>query len=224
MKKIMSFGLLLLALGGCKHEGQEALSSENEMIEVSPTEDLMREHGLLARLLLVYENLATKLVAHELFEHALLANGLEIMRTFIQEYHEKLEETYIFPLFEKANKEVALVKTLLAQHEVGRRLVADMQELLARGELKAHEQEKLSTLLRELVTMYRPHAAREDTVLYPALHTMISQREFDELGEKFEDIEHERFGAEGFEGMVDKVAELEKKLLIYNLGQFTPRL
>lgn len=226
MKKTMSFGLLLLVLGGCTHDGQKVQSNEKEteMIEVSPTEDLMREHGLLARLLLVYDNLATKLAAHEPFEHAILADGLEIMHAFIQEYHEKLEEQYIFPLFEKANNEVTLVKTLLAQHEAGRRLVADMQQLLAHKDLTVLEQEKLSAFLRELVAMYRPHAAREDTVLYPALHTMISQKEFDELGEKFEDTEHERFGKKGFEGIVDKVAGLEKKLLIYDLGQFTPQL
>lgn len=226
MRTLISFGMLLLLLSGCQHENQQVKGNEKEpeMIEVSPTEDLMREHGALARLLLLYEALATKLAAHEQIEQAILADGLEIMHAFIQEYHEKLEEEYIFPLFEKANREVILVKTLLAQHEAGRRLVADMQTLLARETLTTHEQEKLSTLLRELVTMYRPHAAREDTVLYPELHMLMSPKEFDELGEKFEDIEHQKFDKEGFEGIVAQVAELEKKLSIYDLAQFTPLL
>jgi len=37
------------------------------------------------------------------------------------------------------------------------------------------------------------------------------------------DEEHRKFGQEGFEGMVDKVAGLEKTLGIYDLKQFTPR-
>lgn len=225
MKTRLSFGWLLLVLvSGCKQTEQELLSTaqEEKMIEISPIEDLMREHGVLARLLLIGQTCADKLAKSEPFEHVLLADTLGIMQTFIQDYHEKLEEEYIFPLFEKANRELALVKTLLEQHETGRRLVADMQTLLARGDLKAHEQKKLSILLRELITMYRPHVAREDTVLYPQLHEILSQKEIDQLGDKFEDIEHQKFGKEGFEEIVQKVAEIEKKLAIYNLEQFTP--
>ena len=72
--------------------------------------------------------------------------------------------------------------------------------------------------------MYRPHEAREDTVLFPALHSIVSRNEYDSLGEQFEDEEHKRFGEEGFEKMVDKVAGIEKELGIYDLAQFTPRI
>lgn len=72
------------------------------------------------------------------------------------------------------------------------------------------------------VRMYRPHEAREDTVLFPALHSIVSRNEYDAMGEDFEKKEHELFGKEGFEGMVDKVGELEKKLGIFDLAKFTP--
>jgi hypothetical protein len=71
--------------------------------------------------------------------------------------------------------------------------------------------------------MYASHEAREDTVLFPALHTIVSRNEYDSLGEEFERKEHRLFGKEGFEGMVPKVAEIEKQLGIYDLRQFTPR-
>jgi hypothetical protein len=71
--------------------------------------------------------------------------------------------------------------------------------------------------------MYRPHEAREDTVLFPALHGIVPRHEFDALGKDFEKREHNLFGAEGFERMVDRVAGLEKELSIYNLAQCTPR-
>jgi hypothetical protein len=69
--------------------------------------------------------------------------------------------------------------------------------------------------------MYRPHEAREDTVLFPALHEIVSAHEFDALGDHFEKKEHELFGKEGFEGMVVKVGELEKQLGIYDRAKFT---
>jgi len=72
--------------------------------------------------------------------------------------------------------------------------------------------------------MYRPHEAREDTVLFPAFRKMVSQHEYDSLGEEFENNEHKLFGEEGFEMMVGKVADIEKKLGIYELAQFTPKV
>ena len=42
------------------------------------------------------------------------------------------------------------------------------------------------------------------------------------LGEEFEDKEEELFGEGGFEKVVAEVAELEKRLGIYELAQFTP--
>jgi len=56
--------------------------------------------------------------------------------------------------------------------------------------------------------MYRPHEAREDTILFPALRRIISNNEYFALGEDFEDKEHELFGEDGFEAMVDKVASV----------------
>ena len=55
--------------------------------------------------------------------------------------------------------------------------------------------------------MYAPHEAREDTVLFPALHKVVSRSEYDALGEDFEKREHQLFGKEGFEGIVPHVAD-----------------
>ncbi len=74
-----------------------------------------------------------------------------------------------------------------------------------------------------LTLMYRPHAAREDTILYPAFHALITPKEFDALGDQFEDQEQKLFGKDGFEKMVADVAELEKQFGIYDLAQFSPK-
>jgi hemerythrin-like domain-containing protein len=83
---------------------------------------------------------------------------------------------------------------------------------------------KLIKLLSSFNTMYRPHEAREDTILFPALRKIISKNEYFALGEDFEDKEHELFGEDGFEVMVEKVAVIEKQLGIYDLSKFTPLL
>lgn len=81
----------------------------------------------------------------------------------------------------------------------------------------------LNRLLSSFILMYRPHEAREDTVLFPALRKIITKHEFDSLGEDFEKREHQLFGEGGFNRFVDKVAGIEKQLGIYELAQFTPR-
>jgi hypothetical protein len=60
-------------------------------------------------------------------------------------------------------------------------------------------------------------------VLFPAFRGIVSAHEFDSLGEDFEKKEDELFGDDGFFKVVDRVAEIEKKLGIYELAQFTPK-
>jgi hypothetical protein len=72
--------------------------------------------------------------------------------------------------------------------------------------------------------MYRPHEAREDTVVFPEFKTLITEKEYDKLGDEFEDREHQLFGTEGFEGVLVKIADIEKSLGIYDLSKFTPSI
>ncbi len=82
----------------------------------------------------------------------------------------------------------------------------------------------LSHYLRLYIRMFRPHEAREDTVLFPAFRRLLSHEEYEKLGDQFEEREHQLFGEDGFEKTVNQVAEIEKQLGIYNLSQFTPHL
>jgi len=220
---IAGAGLLLPALSVAQAAPEKDKEKKDE--DVSPAEDLMREHGLLNRLLLIYDDHLRMLAAKRSFDGSVLVSAADIIRQFVEEYHEKLEEDYLFPRFRKAGKLVNLVDTLQSQHEAGRRLTAEIRELAATGTLKyvSSDNEKLSSALRAFLRMYRPHEAREDTVLFPAFRKIVSPHEYDALGEDFEKKEDEKFGEEGFFKVVDQVAEIEKKLGIYELAQFTPK-
>jgi hemerythrin-like domain-containing protein len=78
--------------------------------------------------------------------------------------------------------------------------------------------------MAQFIRMYNPHEAREDTVLFPTFRKIVSGDEYDALGEDFEKKEHQLFGDDGFEKMVDRVADIEKTLGIYDLAQFTPKV
>jgi hemerythrin-like domain-containing protein len=188
--------------------------------EISPAEDLMREHGVLSRILLIYDEAVRRIESRAQPPLETLVTAADLVRRFIQDYHEKLEEGYLFPRFEKAQKLLELVEVLRVQHQAGRRMTDEIREQAAALKGPA-DSRKLAEALRAFSRMYRPHKAREDTVLFPAFHSLVAPSEYDALGDTFEDKEHKLFGAEGFQKAVDEVAGLEKALGLYELGQFT---
>lgn len=204
---------------------KEKLGGEKEEDKVSPPEDLMREHGVLKRILLIYGEAIRRMSANQELPVEVVLDSARIIRSFVEDYHEKLEEDYLFPRFEKAGKLVDLTKVLRTQHQAGRR-VTDLTISLAKQSVlkNSGERARFTESLQQFIRMYNPHEAREDTVLFPAFRSIVSENEFDSLGEEFEKKEDALFGEDGFGKMVDQVASLEKKLGVYELAQFTPTI
>jgi hemerythrin-like domain-containing protein len=203
--------------------GRERDRRSEKQPEVTPPEDLMREHGVLDRLLLVYEAGLRKFDSNEDFDPAVISGAAEIVRDFIENYHEKSEEEAVFPRFKKAGKMLPLVDTLLAQHEAGRRVTERILKYAPLSRSDGEDRRRLVPAVRSFITMYRPHAAREDTDLFPLLREIVSPHEYDAMAEDFEKKEHQLFGGDGFEMMVHRVAGLEQSIGINDLAQFTPR-
>ncbi len=196
-----------------------------EAAEVTLGEDLMREHGVLKRVLLVYRDLIRRIDENQDVPAPVVKGSAELIRRFVEDYHEKLEEDYLFPRFRKAKRLVELVDVLYTQHQRGRVLTARILELGTPATvMSSSDRKRLREYLHLFVRMYEPHEAREDTVLFPAFHEIVSAREYDALGDEFEDKENQLFGGDGFEKNVAAVEDLEKRLGIYDLAQFTPKV
>jgi hemerythrin-like domain-containing protein len=191
--------------------------------KVTPPEDLMREHGVLDRVLLIYEAGIRKLSRNEDFDPAVVTQSAGIVRDFINNYHEKSEEEYVFPRFKSAGKMLDLVNALLQQHQAGRRVTERILNLAPASRRDANDRRQLVTAMQSFITMYRPHAAREDTDLFPQLQRLVSPNEYDAMAEEFEKKEHQLFGEDGFEKVVQQVAKIEETIGLHNLNQFTPK-
>lgn len=193
--------------------------------DVPLSEDLMREHGILNRVLLIYEEIIKRIQTHHAFPQKALGQAAYIIKAFIEDHHEKMEEEYVFPLFEKHKKQLRLMKTLRKQHVSGRIITKQLQEIAASSApITEKTKKKTVKLLQEFIAMYRPHEAREDTIVFPQVRSFLSEKEFEAMGEKFEELEQAAFGEHGFTVIVHKVEAIEKELGIYNLEQFTPTL
>jgi hemerythrin-like domain-containing protein len=204
-------GTLLLAACG-------AVRDEAEDPPVLPVEDLMREHALLARLLIVYE----QALAQKEPPWPVIGNAARLIRTFIEEYHERQEEEDVFPRLEHAGREVALIRTLRQQHQAGRRLTARIEHVLAQPPASGEDRQAVTASIQGFLRMYRAHAAYEDTVLLPAFRALVSRRDYEALGEQFEQREHALFGKDGFAEVLHEVARLEAALGLDDVAVFTP--
>ena len=183
----------------------------------------MKEHGVLNRCLLIYEEAIRRLRDQKEVSPEVLNHTAELIRGFVEEYHERNEEKYIFPVFEEHKTLVDLLQTLKTQHKAGRELTARVLRLSTPDQFRAQDNRiQLVAFCQSFIRMYRPHESREDTILFPALRTLLTPRQVEALGDRMEEDEHRVLGDEGFEKSVDKVATIEKVLGIYDLAQLMP--
>lgn len=192
--------------------------------EVTATEDMMREHGVLRRALLVYAETAPRLRANPAsVDPKALTDAAKLFRAFGEDYHErKLEEVHVFPAVRKAGgPAAALTDVLVTQHNRGREITDYILSVTAKGAIGSGDAQPMAQTLEAFVLMYQNHAAREDTVVFPAWKNALSERQLDEMGELFERIERQQFGRDGFDDAVAKIAAIEGALGYADLAQFT---
>jgi hemerythrin-like domain-containing protein len=215
--------IAVAACGSPQHKTDQSGAPAEEEVSVTPPEDLMREHGVLKRVLLIYREGIRRLQGGDESPAQALNAGAGIIRSFIEDYHEHLEEQYVFPKLEQANKLADTTAVLRTQHQRGRSLTDRVLAASTAGAATSKAaREALIQDMSAFIRMYEPHEAREDTVVFPALREVVPATQFRDLADIFEDEEHRRFGQRGFQGVVDNVADIEKRLGIYDLSQFTP--
>ena len=186
-------------------------ASEEPEADVSATEDLMREHGVIRRVLVIYRESALRLRSNAPSVSAdALQRAAKLMQTFGENYHERqLEEAHIFPAVKKAGGPAAAeIDTLFAQHQRGREITEYVLGSTSKRIAVANAA-PLASALESFARMYEEHAAREDTIIFPAWKKALSAKELDAMGDLFEDIEHKTFGKDGFDDAVDQITAIE---------------
>jgi hemerythrin-like domain-containing protein len=221
---VLSAGILLASQSFHPAVAAEKSKKRGEEHEVGAVEDLMREHGVLRRALLVYIETVPKLRTNPAsLDAGAIARTARLFRSFGEDYHEKkLEEAHIFPAVRKAGgPAVAYVDVLIAQHNRGREITDYILGVAGKGAIGSGDAEPLARVFETFVLMYQNHTAREDTIVFPAWKEALSERQLREMGDEFEDIERRTFGKDGFEDAVKQIAEVEQTLGFADLALFT---
>jgi hypothetical protein len=87
--------------------------------------------------------------------------------------------------------------------------------------LAGADAESLGGVLSSFVRMYEHHAAIEDTVIFAAWKAAIPKVQYEELSEKFEELEHRMFGKDGFDDAVERIASIEQAFGLADLSKLT---
>jgi hemerythrin-like domain-containing protein len=183
----------------------------------------MREHGVLRRILVAYREVAPKLVAGAAVDAAALGSAASLFRTFGEHYHEQLlEEQHIFPIVRKAGGEAGrLADTLVVQHARGREINDFIIARTRTGKIGTGDGAAMARAMTAFARMYEAHAAREDTIVFPAFKKAVGPKGYDELGDQFEEIERKTFGGDGFDIAMAKIVDIERALGLTDLAAFT---
>lgn len=220
----VALGATSVLLTGKSLRTTSASEKQDKEPEVSATEDLMREQGVIRRALLVFVESVPKLRQNaSRVDPAALPQTAQLFRTFGEDYHEKmLEEQDIFPVIRKQGGVLRRYADILTeQHQRGREITDYVLAVTNTSKISTAHIEPLAKVLEGLVLMYQNHAAREDTIVFPAWKKNCSDKQVNEISEQFEDIEHKMFGKDGFEDAKRKIGGIETAMGLSDLAQFT---
>lgn len=206
-----------LAANGCGGNGKIEAGTAAEYLE--------KQHGVLRRALFILDEVKGAMDARMDLPPEIIKGSVEVVRRIVVDYHQKMEEKYIYPLFESAKKMGGLVGVLREQHEAGAQVTEILGQLAADFSVKDLEKRRtMQHALHQFSRMYRVHADREDTLLIPALSQVVGPADFAKLNETFRKEDMRVLGQNGFDEAVGKLEGFENTLGIGDLAAFTPRM
>jgi len=215
-------GLLVGAGGG---EAANVLAGPRTIPSdvIPPGESLMYEHGVLKRVLLVYAAALQRADSDPQLAAGAIHGGALIIHDFIENFHEALEESFVFPALKAAHQLVSTVDTLLEQHARGR-LITELLLASATTDTLATltGRDQVTSAVESFIRMYEPHEAREDTVVFPAYRALLTPTQLVAVGHDILAAQTQEFGPNGLATTVGHIARIEQTLGIFELDQFTP--
>lgn len=174
---------------------------------VPAPEDLFRDHAILRRILIVFDECARITRAGGQYDPRIVLHAANVFAHFGAAYHAKAEERYIFPLFRHTGV-APIVDNLKREHARAGEYVRHITALAESG-----KQGELAVILPEFSWFYRRHAAHEDISVFSQIRSLFTtQRTMHELDERLEWFENETLGPDGVERAVGALYAIEAPL------------
>ena len=195
-----------------------------ELPSISPTEILSREHAIMERLMIVLESEVARIANGEDIDLFPVNHAAITIKAFGADHHMVDEEQFIFPKLREAGTMDSLVDTLELQHDKGREIIGRIIDLTRAGHIEdpGHLNELISLCL-SFVIMYRPHAAWEETVVFPALYDISTENYIDNINMRMHEEDAALMSDPGLHRLMDNLRKIEKAAGTSELEHFTPQ-
>ncbi|MFZ5801422.1 MAG: hemerythrin domain-containing protein, partial [Candidatus Omnitrophota bacterium] len=168
-----------------------------------PIKRLVDEHTLIKKWLGLIPTVVEKIDIESAAGRQLILDGLDFIRSYADKFHHAKEEDI---LFEYTDKNLDIIKTILADHETARGHVKAVFAAIADKDKQAVA-EHLSAY-KDLLT---EHIKKEDEILYPWIERGLSTAQVGELFARFDEAEEKIDN-----GVVEKcqkfIAEAEQRI------------
>jgi hemerythrin-like domain-containing protein len=190
---------------------------------VSPMEILSRGHAIMERLMIAMESIVARLIDDPGTDVFPLNHAAVAIKEFGAAHHMADEERYLFPKLREAGVMERLIGTLEVQHDRARSITDRLITLTCTGHIDdIGQRNEIAELCMGFIVMYRAHAAREETVLFPAFYEVATENYVDNIGMRMRDEERTLMGDPGLRKLMDNLHRIEAKAGTAELARFTP--
>ena len=182
-------------------------------MEMRPTEDLMNEHRVIERMLVVVSRAADRLNEGREVGSEVFVGAADFFKNFADRCHHGKEEKLLFKkMMERGvSGEVGPIAVMLREHEDGRAHVRKIAELSAR-KLDERSRTELIKHAKAYVDLLGQHIQKEDNILYPMANQILTSEDQKELEKGFDEVEEKIMGPGVHERYHHMIEEWEEKL------------
>lgn len=163
--------------------------------------DLMNEHSLLERIILALEYIKEHNYNNS---YNKIIKLIKIVKEFIEDFHEKMEEEFIFPVFNNTKYE-SMTKKLTDEH---------IKSRLMTSEIIKKSQEKDNSVwenINQFIKLYRMHANLENLLLFRKFRKIYDYKKYIEISEILDKKEDEKFGKGALDKFYKEIIIIERE-------------
>jgi hemerythrin-like domain-containing protein len=179
---------------------------------MQPTDELMNEHRVIERMLVVVSNACDRLENGQEVEQELFVGAADFFKNFADRCHHGKEEKLLFVKMQErgVSGEVGPIAVMLREHQDGRGHVRKIAELSA-TKMNQKTKDGLVRVGRAYVDLLSKHIQKEDNILYPMANQILTKEDQEELAKGFEEVEENVMGPGVHERYHHMIDEWEKK-------------
>ncbi len=180
---------------------QQSAQSDKVKMHHQPTpvvEDLFQEHGVLRRLLVLFD----RFVTIRSVDPRVLIPATTLFAEFGADYHAKTEEKMIFPIFAKSA--ACHVQEFKREHKTATAMVKAIASFAKYGHMN-----DLCHTIPAFTELYHSHSAREDLIIFAKLRTKLGDRRLHTLSVEVEEFKADILGENAFAEAVKMLNDIE---------------